>query len=135
MKPKYQQPSNVRDTALLVGHGHRVQGPVVARCRSLVLNHPPARAGEESGVWELARRAGRMLDAVGLRLLHRNTESPGVGERTPESRDTKTPPDVRSVASRRVRVSGRRVAQTRVSPRGASGPGTSDEERLRFKAG
>ena len=135
MKPKYQQPSNVRDTAPLAGHGHRVQGPVVARCRSLVLNHPPARAGEESGVWELARRAGRMLDAVGLRLLHRNTESPGVGERTPESRDMKTPPDVRSVASRRVRVSGRRAAQTRVSPRGASGSGTSDEERLRFKAG
>ena len=131
MKPQQEQHSNVRGTA--TGRGHRVQGPVVARCRSLVLNHPPlptGRVAEGSGVWELARRAGRMLDAVGPRLLQRSTESPGVGERTPESRDTKTPPDVRSVTARR-----RRAVGTRVSPRGASGAGLTDEERMRFKAG
>lgn len=86
-------------------------------------------------MWELARRAGRMLDAVGLRVLHRNTESPGVGERTTESRNLKTPPDVHSVATRRVRASARGAAETRVSPRGASRAELSAEERLRFKAG
>ena len=123
-----QQPSTSRGAI----RGRRVQGPVVASCRSLVLRRPVA---DEGGPWHRARADARRMDAEEQRRLNRNNESREVGERTPGTSEARTPPDVNSVGARRAHASGRAALRPRVPPRGASSTGLSAEERMRFKAG